>query len=137
MPFKSIDTIVDENETVNFPAEFLNSLDISGMPPHYLLKIGSFVILLCNLNSRRLSNGTHLAIERIIGKFLQAIILTVKLKGEIVQFPRAPLIPSKSSIPFKRLRFPIRLVFVMIINKFKAKRKCPFDAWTLKIHAHV
>ncbi|GFT89127.1 hypothetical protein TNCV_3085241 [Trichonephila clavipes] len=36
MPFKSIDTIVDENKPLNFPADSLNSLDISGTPPHNL-----------------------------------------------------------------------------------------------------
>ncbi|GFU89603.1 hypothetical protein TNCV_4599161 [Trichonephila clavipes] len=47
MPFKSIDTIVDENKTVNYPTEFLNSRDISGMPPHNLrLKIGSLILVL-------------------------------------------------------------------------------------------
>jgi ATP-dependent DNA helicase PIF1 len=52
MTFKSNDTIVDENQIVNFPIEYLNSLDFAGMPPHNLrLKIGSPVILLRNLNS--------------------------------------------------------------------------------------
>jgi len=65
MSFKSIDTTVDENETVNFPTEFLNSMDIPGMPIHNLrLKIGSTVILLCNLYPPRLCNGLRLVIKR-------------------------------------------------------------------------
>ncbi|GFU73863.1 ATP-dependent DNA helicase [Trichonephila clavipes] len=49
MAFKSIDILVDENETVNFPTEFINSLDIPVMPPYNLrLRIGSPVIR--NLN---------------------------------------------------------------------------------------
>ncbi|GFU50819.1 ATP-dependent DNA helicase [Trichonephila clavipes] len=94
MPFKSIDTIVDENETVLF----LNSLDISGMPPHNLrLKIGSLVILLCNLNPHRLCNGTRLVIKRITENLLEAAILIVKFKGKIVLSPRTiqkALIPN-------------------------------------------
>jgi len=48
---KLIDTVVNENEAVHFPTEFLNSLDFSDLPPHNLqLKIGSLITLLRNIN---------------------------------------------------------------------------------------
>jgi hypothetical protein len=42
MSYKSIDTICDATEVVNYSTEFLNSLNLPGMQPHNLqLKVGS------------------------------------------------------------------------------------------------
>jgi ATP-dependent DNA helicase PIF1 len=89
-------------------------LDLPGMPLHNLqLKVGSPIILLCNLNKPRLFNETRLVIKKVI----ETIILNSKFRGENILLPRIPIIPTDVPIQFKRLKFPIRLAFAMIINK--------------------
>jgi hypothetical protein len=64
--YKSIDTFCDATEAVNYPLEFFNLLDIPGKLPHNLqLKVGSPVILLCNLNPPRLFNSMRLVIKKL------------------------------------------------------------------------
>lgn len=44
--YRSIDTIIDENECTTYPSEFLNSLKHPGIPDHILqLKVGALMIM--------------------------------------------------------------------------------------------
>ena len=44
--YKSVDTLEETDEAVNYPKEFLNSPDRPGMPPHVLqLKTGVPIIM--------------------------------------------------------------------------------------------
>jgi hypothetical protein len=77
--YKSIDTVCDATEAVNYLTEFLYSLDLPGMPLHNLqLKVGSPVILLRNLNPPRLCNATRLVIKKLMKNVIEAIILNGK-----------------------------------------------------------
>ncbi|CAJ0957209.1 unnamed protein product [Ranitomeya imitator] len=78
--YRSVDTIVEE-EDVNFtdyPVEFLNSLNPTGMPPHELkLKPGAVIMLLRNLNRKRsLCNGTMLYVKSLEANVIHVVALT-------------------------------------------------------------
>lgn len=116
--YYSTNTVIDQNEAVNFPTEFLNSLEIPGMPPHKLeLKVGVPIIMLRNINQPRLCNGTRLSVKQLMNNVIKATILNGKFKGEDVLIPRIPLFPANLPFQFRRLQFPVRLAFAMTINK--------------------
>ena len=105
----------------DIPVEFMNSLTPNGLPLHKLvLKVGSIVVLLRNLNVKEgLCNGTRLVIRNMKDYVLDAEIISGYRSGERVLLPRIELSPSKDEIPFEMVRrqFPIRLGFAMTINK--------------------
>lgn len=125
--YYSIDSMVIDDDSfnqaqVNFPVEFLNTLNPSGMPPHKLnLKKGCIVLLLRNLSIKNgLCNGTRLAIRDFRANVIQAESLTGSQRGKIHFIPRIFLDSSNDpALPFnfKRHQFPLRLAYAMTINK--------------------
>ncbi|CAF1164820.1 unnamed protein product [Didymodactylos carnosus] len=116
--YKSIDTVLNTDEAVNYPTEFLNSFNPSGMPLHNIrLKVGSIIMLLRDLDSARMCNATRLIVKNLRPNTTEATILTGCAKGEEVIIPRIPMILTNKPFQFKRLQFPVRLAYAMTINK--------------------
>lgn len=116
--YYAVDSVINDNDTVVYPTEFLNSLQPSGMPQYRLiLKPGIPIMMLRNLDPPKLCNGTRLVIKALYNYVVEATILTGQWKGENVIIPRIPLISNDSAIEFKRLQFPIKVAFAMTVNK--------------------
>ena len=64
-----IDTVPDETIATQFPVEFLNTLEISGLPSHHLLlKVGAPIIILQSLDPPKITNGTRCIITDLCYK---------------------------------------------------------------------
>jgi ATP-dependent DNA helicase PIF1 len=118
MKYYSVDKMLEEDQAVEYPVEFLNSLELSGLPLHELtLKVGTPVMLLRNIDPPTLCNGTRVCIKNLWPNVIEATVLTGCAKGEHVFIPRIPLISEDLGFSFKRLQFPVRIAFAMTINK--------------------
>jgi ATP-dependent DNA helicase PIF1 len=108
----------EPEEATQYPTEFLNSLEPTGLPPHILtLKTGCPVMLLRSIDPSKLCNGSRLIIKQMNNNVIEATILRGQANGQQVFLPRVPLIPSDCPISFKRLHFPLHPYFAMTINK--------------------
>ena len=128
----SIDTIENENNAALCPTEFLNGLNLSGIPQHKLhLKKYAVIILMRNLNIRHgHCNGTRYIIEDIYNRYIKARKLSYIENDEnaVLLIPRIPLSTTGSDFPFlmRRLQFPVRLAYALTFNKAQGQslEKC-------------
>jgi hypothetical protein len=118
--YHSADSIVQGEQRGIYPTEFLNSLSMSGVPPHTLtLQEGCPVILLRNMPGG-LANGTRLIVVKLMQHIIDVEIATGPDKGRCVFIPRLSITPSDTErMPFtlRQRQFPLRPTFAMTINK--------------------
>ena len=115
------DKMMDDGDAEAYVTEYLNTVNLSNLPPHKLkLKIDASVILLRNLSpSTGLRNEIRFRVARISQRVVEREILGGKYARNMVLIPRIPLPSSTAVLPceFRRAQFPLQLAFTMTINK--------------------
>ena len=108
------DTPSEENTEV--PIEFLNTLDVPGLPLYELrLKVGMPIMVIRNINKKRnICNGTRLIVEKITRCLLYAF--NPARNNERVVLPRIELESELDKVG-RRQQFPVYPAFAFTINK--------------------
>ncbi|XP_074346733.1 uncharacterized protein LOC141685536 [Apium graveolens] len=105
----------------NFPIEYLNSINIPGIPAHELsLKVGAVVMLMRNLNQTlRLCTGTRMIVTKCLRFCVECEVICGSFVGTRHFIPRMELAPSETLIPLKLVRkqMPLQICCAMTINK--------------------
>ena len=118
--FLSIDCTLTEEEALHYPIEFLNSIEVAGLPSHKLtIKIGMPVMIMRSLTPPRMMNGTRCIVIKISANTVVVTIASGPYKGEIHCIPKISLQPSDTALPFTFIRrqFPLQPCLALTINK--------------------
>ena len=106
---KSADSVARGADAGLYPAEFLISIDVSGIPPRHLrLEVGIHVMILRNLNAAHgLRNGSNAIVRRIPPMRVGSDLFSSKNSGLREFIPRRPLQPSAAALPFTLARYQL------------------------------
>jgi len=120
--YTSVDAVAEDDQSFLYPVEFLNSLRISGLPPHKVcLAVGLPIMLLRNMDpSNGHVNGSRYVITRLGDRIIEAVATTGPGAGiRRIFIPRMKLQANDNKLPFtlQRTMFPVRLAFAMTVNK--------------------
>lgn len=122
--YNSIDAVEVEGGSADvhdFPAEYLQSIDLASLPPSRLhLKVGVPVMLLRNLCPQEgLCNGSRMVITSLRRHCVEGRLLGGEFDGQLRTIPRIKLASTDDQLPFtlSRKQFPVRVCFAMTINK--------------------
>ena len=119
--YKSCDKLMNTEDALQYPQEFLNTLNPSGMPQHLItLKPNCPIMLLRNLDPiQGHCKGTRYIVNTLHDHVIEATVAYGVHAGKRLFIPRIPLAPSENLFPFhmQRRQFPIRLAFAMTANK--------------------
>lgn len=117
----SVDSVAESDQQALYPAEYLNSLNLSGLPPHKLnLKVGAPIMLLRNIDPvHGHCNGTRYITRLISRRYIKAEIACGEYATNVLFIPRVQLSPTDAGLPFtlRRRQFPVRPAFAVTINK--------------------
>ena len=121
--YLSADSVADEDMANTYPTDFLNSVTLSGMPPHVMtLKVGAPVMLLHNLRAGPgygLLNGTRMIVLTLGQRVVEVEISSGVNRGNRILIPHITIAPSDTELPFtlKHHQFPLQPCFAMSTNK--------------------
>ena len=121
LSFKSVDSVLNDNDVHLVEVEYLNKQKFAGLPLHELkVKIGCILMVLRNLDPKNgVCNGTRVKLLSATRYILTCQIVTGSYCGKIVHIPRIALVPNSTTLPcqIKRLQFPVKVAYAMTINK--------------------